>query len=172
PNKEIPSFISNLTGITSTDVKDAPHFYDKANDIVAILKDAYIVAHNVSFDLVLLNGELQELLYKPLNNPVLDTVELSRVLFPYATGFELGQLAEYFKLEHRDPHLALSDAYVTAEVFLILITKLYKMPYETITHLLKLESVLKSDLFSILTNVKNKLSFSLSEDSSIHTYKG
>ena len=172
PNKEIPSFISNLTGITSTDVKDAPHFYDKANDIVAILKDAYIVAHNVSFDLGFLNGELQELLYKPLNNPVLDTVELSRVLFPYAPGFKLGQLAEYFKLEHRDPHRALSDAYVTAELFLILKTKLYKMPYETITHLLKLESILKSDLFSILTNVKNKLSFSLSEDSSIHTYKG
>src|SRR5690625_6069732 len=76
PNKEIPSFISNLTGITSTDVKDAPHFYDKANDIVAILKYAYIVAHNVSFDIVFLNGELQELLYYPLTHPLLDTVVL------------------------------------------------------------------------------------------------
>lgn len=172
PNKEIPPFISNLTGITDADVKNAPHFSDKAVEIVNLLAGAYIVAHNVPFDLGFLNAELQEHSMKPLKNLVLDTVELSRIIFPHAPGFKLGQLAEYFNLDHCDPHRALSDAYVTAELFLILKNKLYNMPYETIIHLLRLEPVLKSDLFSILNDVKNKLSFSISEDDSIHTYKG
>src|SRR5690625_7905964 len=89
PNKNIPSFITNLTGITNTDVKNAPHFYEKANDIIALLDDAYIIAHNVSFDLGFLNGELENISYTPLKNMVIDTVELSSIIFNYVTGFIL-----------------------------------------------------------------------------------
>lgn len=172
PDKNIPSFITHLTGITNTDVKNAPHFYEKANDIIALLDDAYIIAHNVSFDLGFLNGELENISYTPLKNQVIDTVELSRILFPYAPGFKLGQLADYFSLNHKDPHRALSDAYVTAELFLILKEKLYTMPYETVTHLLKLEPVLKTDLFQILSDIQGNLAFSITEDPSIQIYQG
>lgn len=172
PDKKIPPFISNLTGITDDDVKNAPSFYEQADNILSLLEDAYIVAHNIPFDLGFLNGELVKHSFKPLKNQVFDTVELTRILFPYAPGFKLGQLAEYFNLNHRDPHRALSDAYVTAELFLILKKKISNMPYETIVHLLRLEPVLKSDLFTVLNEAKDKLSFSISEDNSIHTYNG
>ncbi|WP_267128986.1 exonuclease domain-containing protein [Radiobacillus deserti] len=59
PHTSIPSFISNLTGITESHVKDAPDFADIAHEIIHMFEDAYIVAHNVPFDLGFLNAELQ-----------------------------------------------------------------------------------------------------------------
>src|SRR5690625_2065280 len=141
PNKPIPPFISKLTGITDEDVKDAPIFIDKAYEIINFFKNSYLVAHNVPFDLNFLNDELSDHELNILTNPVLDTVELARILFPHAPGFKLAQLADFFQIEHKDPHRALSDAYVTAELFLILKEKLLSLPYETMTHLLKLEKI-------------------------------
>lgn len=172
PNKIIPPFISNLTGISDEDLEDAPVFSEKANEIKQIIEGSYIVAHNITFDLGFLNGEFQSHKMPLIKNQVLDTVELSRVLFPSAPGFKLGQLAEYFDLSHRDPHRALSDAYVTAELFLILKEKLYNLPYETITHISKIEPILKSDLGLLLAERENDLVFSESIDASVTIYRG
>src|SRR5690606_10254955 len=117
PKKPIPPFISNLTGIYDDDVKNAPTFSDKAEQIASMFKEGYLIAHNVPFDLGFLNGELSKLEIPKLTNPVIDTVELSRILYPQAPGYQLGQLAEYFNIKHEDPHRALSDAYVTAKLF-------------------------------------------------------
>src|SRR5699024_9850769 len=172
PHKEIPPFISQLTGITNEDVANAPDFKEIAEKIVELTKNSYLVAHNISFDVGFLNAELEKISFPPLKNRVLDTVELSRIIYPRAPGFKLGQLANYLNLKHKNPHRALSDAYVTAELFLMLKTKLFSLPYETIDHLLKLEPTLKSDLFNLLNERKETLSFDLSNDKSIITYGG
>ncbi|WP_368651936.1 ATP-dependent DNA helicase DinG [Ornithinibacillus sp. 4-3] len=159
PNQSIPPFISNLTNIKNTDVTSAPEFKDIAAEIVELTQEGYIVAHNILFDLGFLNTELANLGLSKLKNPVLDTVELSRILFPQAPGFQLGQLAEYFSLGHNEPHRALSDAKVTAELLIILLNKISSLPVETISHLLKLEKKLQSDLYAILfaeEQTKNK----------------
>lgn len=172
PNKDIPPFITQLTGITDEDVANAPHFGDVAGDIVELMQNSYLVAHNISFDLGFLNAELQTLSLPPLKNPVLDTVELSRFLFPQAPGFKLGQLAEFLNLEHQNPHRALSDAYVTAELFLMLKKKLFSLPYETIDHLSTLEPAFKSDLFAHLNSRKDSLAFTSKQDDSVVVYRG
>lgn len=172
PNKSIPPFITNLTGITDDEVKDAPLFKEKANEIVAMLDNCYLIAHNVPFDLGFLNEELAANGLKKLTNPVLDTVELARIIFPQAPSFKLGQLAEFLHINHHDPHRALSDAYVTAKLFLQLIEKLALLPYETITHLLNLEKWLKSDLYQILYEHQQAFGFSLNESDEMDTYRG
>ncbi|WP_164668785.1 ATP-dependent DNA helicase DinG [Virgibacillus doumboii] len=172
PKIEIPSFISSLTGITDEDVKNAPVFEDKAHEIISMFENSYLIAHNVPFDLSFLNAELDRIGFIKLNNPVLDTVELSRILYPQAPSFKLGQLAEYLQIMHDEPHRALSDAYVTAKLFLELKHKMTSLPYETVSHLLNLEKMLKSDLYTLLHEQEQKLAFSMDEDKNMDTYRG
>ncbi|WP_242985828.1 ATP-dependent DNA helicase DinG [Oceanobacillus zhaokaii] len=172
PNQPIPPFITNLTGIADEDVKDAPFFHEKADDIISIFQGSYLIAHNVPFDLGFLNAELINHNKQILRNPVIDTVELSRILFPKAPGYKLGQLAEYLKIEHDDPHRALSDAYVTAKLFLKLEEKINTLPYETVSHLLTLEKMLKSDLYELLTTRQQQLAFSTFKNEQIVSFNG
>jgi len=172
PEQSIPSFIQSLTGITNQDVKHAPTFHEKADQIVDIFKDSYFIAHNVPFDLGFLNAELEQNGREKLTNPVIDTVELSRILYPTAPGYKLSQLAEFLHITHDDPHRALADAYVTAEIFLKLKKKLDHLPYETIQHLLKLEGMLQSDLYDLLHKREQILSFSADDRKDIVSYQG
>lgn len=172
PKKQIPPFIANLTGIADEDVAGAPSFHEKADEIVAMFQDSYLIAHNVEFDLGFLNEELASHHMNKLTNPVLDTVELARILYPQAPSFKLGQLADYLDIHHDDPHRALSDAYVTAKLFLILKKKLESLPYETIDQLLKLERMLKSDLHQLLDNRLQDLAFQVDKPDQIASYRG
>ena len=172
PKISIPPFISNLTGIVDEDVVDAPQFYEKADKITSLFEDSYLIAHNVPFDLGFLNSELESNGLPPLKNPVLDTVELARILYPKAPSYKLSQLAEYLAINHKDPHRALSDAFVTAKLFLKLKEKLASLPYETINHLLKLEKMFKSDLYGLLTERQEKLAFSSIENKGLDSYRG
>jgi len=172
PNKPIPAFISHLTGITDEDVVDAPSFHEIAQDIRAFFQDGYLVAHNVPFDLGFLNESLKYYGFKKITNPVLDTVELTRILFPQAPSYKLNQLAEYLNLNHKQPHRALSDAYITAEILLKLIEKMSRLPYETVTHLLKLEKYLHSDLYGILDMYQENNILSATIDDSFDYFHG
>ncbi|GEN85342.1 ATP-dependent DNA helicase DinG [Oceanobacillus sojae] len=172
PNQPIPPFISNLTGIHNEEVKDAPLFIDKAEKIIRILQDSYIIAHNANFDVGFLNMELAANGYPELKNPVLDTVELSRILFPTISSYKLSHLAEHFELHHDDPHRALSDAYVTAKLFFKLKEKLDHLPYETLYKLKNLEEKLQSDLAVILDNRLEELAFREHPDNQIKHYQG
>ncbi|HEY4602491.1 MAG TPA: ATP-dependent DNA helicase DinG [Cerasibacillus sp.] len=171
PGQPIPPFISQLTNIRDKDVKDAPMFSEKAEEISRFFESAYLIAHNAQFDHEFLNAMFIDEGYAPLRNPVLDTVELARIFFPTASGFKLNQLADYLQVKHDMPHRALSDAYVTAEIFLKIIGKLKALPFETISHLLELEPFLKSDLFALLEKEKQVKAYQNNLET-IAVYKG
>lgn len=172
PEQEIPPFISNLTGILDKDVTNAPLFEEKAQDIIDIFNNSYLVAHNVPFDLGFLNQQLTNIGLNKLTNPIIDTVELARILLPQAPGYKLSQLADYLKIQHNEPHRALSDAYVTSKLFLKLKEKLKSLPYETIHQLLKIEKNLSSDLHSLLYKQQQKLMMSMSENDNYTVFNG
>src|SRR5690625_1790075 len=171
PKRSIPEFITHLTGITNDAVKDAPYFVEVAATITRYFENSYFIAHNVPFDLGFLNVELKQAGLSPLKNHVIDTVELSRILLPQAHSFKLNELANYLNLTHDEPHRALSDAYVTAQLFIHLKDKLFNLPYETIKQLSKLEHIFDSNLSNLLQNLLHKKAF---EDSPKYmtTYNG
>ncbi|WP_371069191.1 ATP-dependent DNA helicase DinG [Sediminibacillus sp. JSM 1682029] len=172
PGTTIPPFITNLTGIRDEDVEDAPVFPDIVDEVITCFADAYVVAHNVPFDLGFLNYEIQTAGRKALQHPVLDTVELARILLPQAPGFKLGQLSEYLSLRHADPHRALSDADVTAKLLLCLFARLELLPLETLTQLQSLETRLKSDLFAILQAYMDAAAFTEQEREDLEIFRG
>ena len=150
PQKPIPVFIEELTGINDEMVKDAPLFIEISEKVQSLLEGAYFVAHNVLFDLSFLQEELLQSGAAGFFGSVLDTVEMARILYPTADSYKLSDLAEKENLAHDRPHQADSDALVTAELFLILLNRLSLLPAHTIKQLTQLSGGLKSDLQLLL----------------------
>ncbi|MFB1049336.1 ATP-dependent DNA helicase DinG [Paraliobacillus sp. JSM ZJ581] len=172
PNIEITPFIENLTGITNSDVQHAPIFEEVASDIQAYFQEGYFVAHNVPFDLGFLNDELDRVGMNTIELPILDTVELSRILLPQASSYKLEHLGKQLALAHDAPHRALSDALVTAQLLNFLLDKLAQKPYELINQLKKLEPKLKSDLSSILEQLTFHSVMSTIDEEQIEIFRG
>jgi ATP-dependent DNA helicase DinG len=173
PNQPIPVFIEELTGINDEMVKQAPYFSEIAQKVMLLLEDAYFVAHNVFFDLPFLQEELIDSGYEGFYGPVIDTVELARILYPVADGYKLTDLAEQENLRHERPHQADSDAQVTAELLLLFLDKAMQLPSKTLSQLVHLSGGLKSDLqqmFDELLSEKNKSVETLPE--SIEVFNG
>ncbi|MDP4163926.1 MAG: exonuclease domain-containing protein, partial [Bacillota bacterium] len=104
PNKKIPVFIEELTGLNNEMVKDAPLFSEIAPKVKELLRNSYFVAHNVHFDLSFLQEELNAAGFEGYEGPILDTVEMARILYPTADGYKLTDLAEQENLTHERPH--------------------------------------------------------------------
>ncbi len=75
PEREIPHYISALTGITNEMAADAPRFYEVARKIVELTDNKMFVAHNAS------------------------TVRLSRKLVPGLKSYSPGFLCEELGIE-------------------------------------------------------------------------
>ncbi len=111
PDSHVPPEITQITGITDDDILDAPHFSDIVEEIEELLEGAVFVAHNARFDYAFLKHEFRRL-GLPFNYKTLDTVKLSRKLFPQLPRHNLDALIELLqvKIEHR--HRAYDDALV------------------------------------------------------------
>lgn len=156
PLQEIPAFIQELTGISNSMVKEAPLFDEIAPEISDLLENAYFVAHNVLFDLSFLQEELLKSGQEGFFGPVIDTVEMARILYPTADSYKLTDLAARENLHHDRPHQADSDAEVTAELLMIMLRSVKNLPLVTIKELAKLSEGLKSDLHLIFDDVLNE----------------
>ncbi|MFK2824186.1 ATP-dependent DNA helicase DinG [Bacillus sp. B190/17] len=150
PQMPIPMFIEELTGISDEMVKDAPLFHEAAKDILPLLDDAVFVAHNVAFDLQFLQAELERAGYSSFSGATIDTVELARIVWPMSDSYKLGELTGNLGLIHDRPHQADSDAYVTAEMLLMMIEKLESLPMVTLEKLEQLARRLKSDIYLLM----------------------
>ncbi|WP_416149744.1 ATP-dependent DNA helicase DinG [Salipaludibacillus sp. HK11] len=159
PERSIPTFIQSLTNIGEKDVNDAPSFGEVAPELLKDLDGAYFVAHNAEFDLGFVNEELENAGYPPFNGPMIDTVELARIVFPTQDSFRLSQLAESFEMDHLEPHKADSDAEATALLLIEIFKKFTSLPLLTLQQIEKLSTKLNSDLGSVLMSwIEKKLS--------------
>lgn len=146
PTQPIPPFISQLTGIKDEDVREAKSFAELAPRILNHLDGGVFVAHNVQFDLTFLNEALEEEGYIPYTGPVLDTVELARILLPTADGHSLSNLTETLALNHTEAHRAGSDAEATADLLIYLLERLKELPVATLKEIRRLEPKLFSQM--------------------------
>lgn len=120
PERNIPYYITGLTGITNEMVAEAPRFYEIAKDIVEITKDKIFVAHNARFDYSFIRQEFKNLGYSYKRN-IIDTVSLSRSLLPGHKSYSLGRLCEELGIEINGRHRAAGDAMATVKLFELLL---------------------------------------------------
>ncbi|OUM96750.1 MAG: ATP-dependent DNA helicase DinG [Thermobacillus sp. ZCTH02-B1] len=132
PRVPVPAFITELTGITDEDVRDAPEPEDVMAEVIPLISDAVLVAHNAGFDVGFLNDTLDRCGYLPFTGRVLDTLQLLRILYPTQPSYQLGAVTEAFGIEHERHHRADSDAMATALVFRACMKKLRNLPLLTL----------------------------------------
>lgn len=119
PQRPIPPFITQLTGITNEMVQSAPDWAEAVRAFLSFTGDLPVVGHNVRFDLRFMRsyaGRLPEAF-----DPVYyDTLILARRAFKGAThqpeNFKLETLKKFFDLSFTS-HRALSDCEVTQYLF-------------------------------------------------------
>lgn len=125
PETSIPPFITSLTGISNSMVKNAPKFGDVAAEFLDFIGDSVLVAHNARFDMAFLNHEVGRVYedYR-VRNPSLCTVQLSRKLLPNIENHKLNTVANYYSIELLNHHRAGDDARATAKIFINLLAGL------------------------------------------------
>ena len=118
PHKPLSATIINLTSITDDMLQDAP-------EVEAVLKrfhrwaeDAVFVAHNASFDMGFLNVGYKKVGLEKAANPVIDTLELGRLLYPELKNHRLNTLAKKLDVELTQHHRAIYDAEATGYILL------------------------------------------------------
>lgn len=112
----IPSFITQLTGITNAMVEAAPPAETVMREAARFVGDVPMVAHNAAFDRRFWEAELAHA-GMDAAHPFACTVLLSRRLYPDAPSHKLGSLVDFFRLPRTgQAHRALADAEMAAEL--------------------------------------------------------
>lgn len=116
PERNIPYFITNLTGISNEMVEGAPKFYEIAREIIEFTEGRIFVAHNARFDYSFVRQEFKSLGYNFRRN-ILDTVVLCRKLIPGHRSYSLGNICRDLNIEINCRHRASGDAFATVRLF-------------------------------------------------------
>src|SRR5215831_20078311 len=83
PDREVNREAAEVHGLSTQFLADKPRFKDVAQELLAFLGEAPLVAHNASFDLGFLNAELARLSQPPLRvERLVDTLALARRRHP------------------------------------------------------------------------------------------
>lgn len=115
PGKSIPPTVVKLTGITQKDVSGAPTIMDVAPKFFDFIGDLTIIGHNIrTFDVPFLTTQTN----KKINNPIIDTLPMSRVAFPQLSSYKLESLKKILRLPDGVSHRALADVETTNALLL------------------------------------------------------
>jgi len=119
PKTPLSPITTKLTGITEEMVRGGKQIKQALKDILEFIGDSTLVAHNATFDFGFLNEALKNNGMKKLKNPIIDTLPLSRYLFPKIRSHSLGATARQVNADYDEDeaHRAIYDAQVLSNVW-------------------------------------------------------
>ncbi|MBO0751177.1 MAG: DNA polymerase III subunit epsilon [Bradyrhizobiaceae bacterium] len=123
PERDMPEAAFAVHGLSADFLKGKPRFAAIAEDLLAFIGDAALVAHNAAFDLSFLNAELERIERAAIaRDRLVDTLLLARRKFPGGSN-RLDDLCLRFGIDNsrRTKHGALLDAELLAEVYVELV---------------------------------------------------
>ena len=146
PGVSIPPIVRRMTGITNAMVREAPRIDEVMPKLLQFVKDDIFVSHNTIGDMKFLRYFAQEACGYELSNFFLCTHLLVEKLAAEAPDKSIKGLAEYFKLATGELHRAEADAYVTLELFKVLIERLRARSVKSIDEAVRLQGDLESGM--------------------------
>jgi DNA polymerase-3 subunit epsilon len=117
PERPIPAAASRIHGILDDHLIAAPTFSAVADEVLARMEGAALVAHNAPFDLSFLDAELGRLERPRPGVPVIDTLRLARRHFRFPSN-DLATVCRSLGVGLEGAHRAETDATATLEVLL------------------------------------------------------
>ncbi len=126
PGRRISGFIESYTGITNKMLARAPSCKEVMHDFAGFIGGYDLVAHNASFDKRFLDAELQRIRCD-YRGEFACSMLVARRLYPDAPNHKLETLVRLNRIEvNGDFHRALSDAEMTANLWLSMLAKINK----------------------------------------------
>ncbi len=96
-------------------------------DFLKFIKDTVIVGHNVTFDISILNSELERLsLEKASFKTYYDTLDIARRFYPSLTNHKLETLSKLFNTETKSSHDAMDDILATKDILMVMLREKVK----------------------------------------------
>ncbi|MGD8793640.1 MAG: 3'-5' exonuclease, partial [Anaerolineae bacterium] len=112
PGRPISAGAYRVNRIEAEMLAGAPPFEAVAGDLLALLADAVLVAHNAPFDLGFLAMELEVARVPPPEGPVVDTLALARRIYRLPSN-SLPAVARSLGVEAGPAHRAMGDVQTT-----------------------------------------------------------
>lgn len=148
PRTELTGRSVVVHGLTPSEVSEWPAIDTLLPEFLDFCRDSVLVGHVVSIDLAFLNIEMKRLLGAPLANPAVDTFGIYQWLrkkennsCAYYGGepdqATLYALAKQYDIAVDSAHNALSDAFITAQLFQRFLTMLPRMGVRTVGDLIR-----------------------------------
>ncbi|WP_079157516.1 exonuclease domain-containing protein, partial [Streptococcus pneumoniae] len=121
PGHPLSAFTTELTGITDDHVKNAKPLEQVLQEFQEFCKDTVLVAHNATFDVGFMNANYERHDLPKISQPVIDTLEFARNLYPEYKRHGLGPLTKRFGVALEHHHMANYDAEATGRLLFIFI---------------------------------------------------
>ncbi len=132
PGCPVPQVVTQLTGIRTAMLKDAPLWHEIAGQIAEFIDGEILIGHNIKeFDSLFLNDGFSRVMKKTPKFELIDTLEIARNLLPSFENHKLKTITEAFNIQTTH-HRAMVDVDSTRIVF---------------EHLLKIATQTKIDLY-------------------------
>jgi DNA polymerase III subunit epsilon len=108
---------THIHGISEEDVINEEEFVFYYEQLTDILKDSIIIAHNASFDINVLNSICDLYGLDHFKNKYLDTVAISRKVYPELYNHKLDTVSKYLNID-LNHHNGQSDAFACLMILL------------------------------------------------------
>lgn len=108
---------TSIHGISKSDVENEYEFVYYYEELCEITKDAVLVAHNAMFDLSVLNAMCDVYGLDHLKNEYIDTVAISRRVYPELYNHKLNTICAYLHIDLHH-HNGKSDAFASLMILL------------------------------------------------------
>lgn len=156
---KLKPFTTELTGITDDDLSGGIELKQALEEFKEFYKGTTLVAHNATFDFQFLDKNEREVLNEKVTVPVLDTLDLSRILNPENTFHSLKILTRKYgvSMDSTSHHRADYDSEKLAELFMLMLRQIENdfPEFKTLASLNETD-VNKTKGFHELIYVKNK----------------
>lgn len=125
-DENLSEFTTELTGITNENLQNGYELKDALKKFKEFYQNTVLVAHNATFDYQFLNKNEMDILNEEVNVPVLDTLELSRILNPENTFHSLKILSRKYgvPMDNDSHHRADYDSEKLAEIFILMLKQI------------------------------------------------
>ena len=126
PDMKLSPFSIQVSHITQEQADSGKEIKRALREILDFFGDAVLVGHNVAFDYGFLNEALKNNGMERIKNPVIDTLPLSRYLFPGKRSYAEGAIAREMHIEFDEvnAHRANYDASTLGKIFEVMLSKL------------------------------------------------